>query len=684
MFAFMAIVLVSVGAPEIWVESPLVRVFPESFPLAESAREARLRAACGERESIQLCIRAKGKPLEAVSIEGHPIGKHIPPPDVYRTGYLRIEQPSPRAEREGTLWPDPLLECNTFSLEADSTAAIRLIYGVPRDAVPGTYSGKVSVHFGKRGKRTIPISFEIFPFLLPETPSLRTAFPLDRKSIRDVYGIADTDLEAWKPFYDALSRERIAYRVWDGGPLVTIDREGNADTSRLKEHIAYAVDSAHFNAIDIGAGQAGIAPFPAPKPGKLQDPLQFYLHDMCNWLDDRGQLPLAYIEVMPLPERAYWQAAREAYFRVHRNDKRVARLLAGAGDPFFERYTDIWATPLGSFDPYCDALLRQGRSLTITQNAPAEAVSARSSGSFPGETSRESRPEDAYDGCLFTYWVSRGIPMPDEPQWLQINLREPVTVRTIRIIWKNGLEAKELDVERWIGSHFSRFSRIRWTPHPPPSLFTQSSLEGTFDEAETFQSIRFEFRASFFHRVVGVTEIVFGDMDTLEPAASIAPIATWLCESVNDFPSFAVDARPVEARLFPWVCWGHQAEGFVARRLNRWPPAWVNESVAQPLVWRCRDAGLGFLFYPGRNGLLPSVRSEALRDGMEDFEYLVMLDQAVKMGRVSARDAGTLCMRRLFSANVPPQQVDELARIVEYDRVRIGWALTKAGKDQRP
>jgi len=213
---------------------------------------------------------------------------------------------------------------------------------------------------------------------------------------------------------------------------------------------------------------------------------------------------------MPLPDRAHWQLARDAYFRVQRNDKRIHRLFAGAGDPFFERYADIWATPRRYFDPYCDALLRQGKSLTLKQACPAEAVSARSSSGprlqapgFRRQESknlkpeawsleplqlRESRPEDAYDGCLFTYWVSDGIPTPGEPQWLQINLKEPVTTSTIRIIWKNGLEAKDLEVERYLNDHFSRMSHIKWTPHPPSSPFTQSSLEGAFSEPETFSS----------------------------------------------------------------------------------------------------------------------------------------------------------------------------------------------------
>lgn len=683
MMFMVAAALMASGAVDLWVESPLTRVYAESFPLESAQREVRLHAACGERESAQLCIRGDGEAVADISVETGTVGKHIPPPTLHRVGYLRIERASRRAQREGTLWPDPLLEFEKFSLEKDTTAAIWLTYDIPRDATPGTFQGKLVVHFGKHAKRVVKVSIEVFPFILPETPTPHTAFTLNRKAIRSIFGIDDAGLDAWKPFYDTLARERISYRVWDGGGLVPIDRDGMADTTRLKEHLAYAAESAHFNSIDIGAGPTGIVPFPVPPPQKLQDPLQFYLHDMCNWLDEHAWLPKAYIEVMPLPDRTHWQLARDAYFRVQRNDKRIHRLLAGAGDPFFERYADIWAMPLRHFDPYCDTLLRQGKSLTLTQTCPAEAVSARTSGSLPGDTLRESRAEDAYDACLFTYWVSHGIPRSGEPQWLQINLKDPITTSSIRILWKNGFEAKELDIERYLNDHFSTMSHVKWTPHPPTSPFTSSWLEGSFAEPETFQIIRFEFRSTFFNGPVGVTEIVLDEKSDKEPAESIQPMSTWLCAANGDFPSFAVDAHPVEARMFPWVCWGHRSEGFMAGSLNHWPAAWVQQSVAQPLVWRCHNAGEDFLYYPGRTGLLPSIRSEALRDGMEDYEYLAALDQAITEGRVQARDAAPLCVRNLFAPDLAPQQLDALAHMIERDRVHIGWALAKPKGDVR-
>jgi len=45
---------------------------------------------------------------------------------------LRIEKPSPRAEHEGALWPDPLLEFEGFSIEKDTAAATSLTCDIAR------------------------------------------------------------------------------------------------------------------------------------------------------------------------------------------------------------------------------------------------------------------------------------------------------------------------------------------------------------------------------------------------------------------------------------------------------------------------------------------------------------------------------------------------------------------------
>jgi hypothetical protein len=89
----------------------------------------------------------------------------------------------------------------------------------------------------------------------------------------------------------------------------------------------------------------------------------------------------------------------------------------------------------------------------------------------------------------------------------------------------------------------------------------------------------------------------------------------------------------VEARLTPWLAWAERVDGLLHYSATDWTPnPWTLPNVTG------QDNGDGFFFYPpnktnsqlatcGANGqrLVPSLRWENLRDGMEDYEYLWLL-----------------------------------------------------------
>ncbi len=89
----------------------------------------------------------------------------------------------------------------------------------------------------------------------------------------------------------------------------------------------------------------------------------------------------------------------------------------------------------------------------------------------------------------------------------------------------------------------------------------------------------------------------------------------------------------LEARITPWLAWAERVEGLLHYSATDWSPnPWTTPNVTG------KDNGDGFFFYPprqdgsnlnscGENGhrLVPSIRWENLRDGMEDYEYLWLL-----------------------------------------------------------
>lgn len=94
--------------------------------------------------------------------------------------------------------------------------------------------------------------------------------------------------------------------------------------------------------------------------------------------------------------------------------------------------------------------------------------------------------------------------------------------------------------------------------------------------------------------------------------------------------NFASFENPlVEGRLIPWLTHRFRADGFLYWNVNYWTdqPKIDERKTCFPEwnTWNSlRSPGDGILAYPGERGILPSIRLANIRDGSEDYDYLVM------------------------------------------------------------
>ena len=88
-----------------------------------------------------------------------------------------------------------------------------------------------------------------------------------------------------------------------------------------------------------------------------------------------------------------------------------------------------------------------------------------------------------------------------------------------------------------------------------------------------------------------------------------------------------------------------------------------------------------FLFYPGSASAIPSIRAELLRDGIEDFEYLSAVSDALESGVISDPSTGRYCARLVYSPERSRANMDELSRRVIEGRVAMGRALTDLARE---
>lgn len=157
-----------------------------------------------------------------------------------------------------------------------------------------------------------------------------------------------------------------------------------------------------------------------------------------------------------------------------------------------------------------------------------------------------------------------------------------------------------------------------------------------------------------FFRVKEVTGLIhqghpgIKNLLTMPPDINYPDIDIW-CPRINDFDSVTADyfksngkevwmyvagvARPypnlnldveaAEHRIIPWILWKYSVQGFLYWCVN----CWDLSDPWQDAMNLADQNGDGYLYYPSKNGPVGSVRLEVLRDGLEDYEYLFVLNE---------------------------------------------------------
>jgi len=100
-----------------------------------------------------------------------------------------------------------------------------------------------------------------------------------------------------------------------------------------------------------------------------------------------------------------------------------------------------------------------------------------------------------------------------------------------------------------------------------------------------------------------------------------------------------VDRTPAHQRLIGWHLYSHRFSGYYLWGVNAW-----HEDPWSTTSGRSDHFRRGEFYYPNpKNGRpLPTLRLEALRTGLQDYQYLTLLDVAVRQGKVSAATASRI------------------------------------------
>jgi hypothetical protein len=126
----------------------------------------------------------------------------------------------------------------------------------------------------------------------------------------------------------------------------------------------------------------------------------------------------------------------------------------------------------------------------------------------------------------------------------------------------------------------------------------------------------------------------------------------------RDWPSYMIDHSGMRNRIMEWMTWKYQIQGELYFNMNE---AFGRNHNPWKDVRLFGGNGDGTLFYPGTPRIIggtthipvESIRLKLIREGLEDYEYLVMLERLA--GRTTVASIVDTIIRKTYDFERDPK-----------------------------
>jgi len=551
-------------------------------------------AAIGEFENIYLRIENGGEARHLVALE------------VQWQDSAALLHRVYRPAADGDFFPgarpvaDALVPLEEITIPPDGSLDLILVVEVPEFGAPGRYRGTARARFDEGRDAACALEFRVYDVAIPRVRTLPAFFDLDLESVARAVAIPFEDLDSWAAFYDSLNELGIAYRIW-------FDPAANGaavDTGLLRDHLAYVAATTPIPVVDVGGAPGHfISREELPSPYDPQDKVQLHLHDMLGSALSVNPRVLPVAQPAAFGPRSLWHRIRQDYARFGRADPRILRILASPPHPHFERYTDIWALPETTPMEFAHAVAT-GRSLVrYDQSALSHCVGT--AGDLDRTGTYQTLASEAVDGSEATEWRPLD-PGGGESPWLEITFAELYPLESITLLGNCAPAETGLVVETaYQPGEFTR-ATLSWDRG---KLAGESGLPmyvGKFRHPRACRAVRLRVSSPAAPGAIAIAEVLFNNSELRNENVPIKRIVPWLDYSAPDHPAWLLGGEGYSGapRALPWRSWALGCPGILGPALNAATPN------ATPLI------------AVGQNQLLPTRRLFALRDGLEDYEYL--------------------------------------------------------------
>lgn len=676
--------LLSTGeTADLWWSEGAYKVMKDA-PLPTRKADIVIKSARNEWESFMVCVNAKDA-IDGLSVHVEGLGEGISS-TVRRVDYVKVNRPTDYYGKKG-LWPDPLPVLDApQDIAAGDIQPFWITLKTSAGVAAGDYSFKVVLSSDKFSQE-IPVKLHVWNITLPQTPSMKSMLGLsfdqvcayghltateDQKAVHQMYmeAFRDYKISPYGPFSYAPFKETVSGVDWTGGLYDSADPHSGNYSYRISDNSRTASVSCSPRQmfLDVIPGEYRLEGFAHAETTDRQVCFSLDCYDADGNMILYGS---RYCKDEFGPD---WEPFSENFGSLDESVKMIklsiwpcTRTIAG------EETGTLWVDDLqlvgpdgknmlkcGDFEPDLDAI---NVKIDFTDAAPLAhkyfdeygftafnlGVKGLGGGTFAGRTKgnfegfEEGTPE--FDKLFSSYITS-----------LYEGLESLGIADKAHVYWFDEPGDKDYDFVHETNARIKKFA-------PKLHTFITENISG--------------------HDISDVTDVSCSiynlvDQEKVDRLADhgeeswsylcCGPGAPWISEFI--------DHDAINFRMWSWASYVQNLKGLLIWSTTYWNSAsaspagtWQNP-YEEAMSW-CVGYGTpygmasqwgngdGRLFYPQGDANdkdadpiveapIPSYRLELLRDGIEDYEYLVMLEKLTDPSTPEGRTAAAKRYRKLL------------------------------------
>ncbi len=650
-----------------------------------------LYAAKNETESFQLVVKPKSDmaDISVTCTDFRGKGDCLIPAEnviVRKEEYVHVTKPSGKLHHAGW-YPDPLpLLKAPFHAESGLNLPLWITIKVPRNAVPGKYSGHIDLESGS-WKISVAVCLHIWDFSLPDVPCIRSAFGLSSGLIKQYHNMEHDDelKQVLDLYYQAFRDYRISpqqffdeYPIrktvkgvwWNGGTF-------DPDTVFAGRY-SFQVTDNRVNG-NVAGSCADLIPVNPEKPyclkwwAKTLKDRQRYMVTVKSYTAGRTPVPW-HLQGMYYSGSTTWKKDSlylDPVNPVVRDDMVLARPM-----PREAAYVQVQLYPVmpdqggegtGTvwFDEFQFLDGQSGVNLLPHGNFEQDINDLSVSLDFTEFDQAARKYLDEYGFTGFRVKIPELRPGPfvgKKAGWFSGFINGTPEYRKLMVQYLGQFQ-DHLKANGWLGKEY-----LYWIDEPRHEDydFVREGMETIHEVAP--ELTRFITENNPGPEIMDVTEIGCPVLAKFDPEKSEKWIAkgrrmwsylmTWpKAPHLNLF----IDADAINMRMWLWMSYRYQLTGILVWNSNKWnadgcSPSGILQNIWEDPMTYMDGHGMpegaaaeygngdGMFFYPPNRdpnhdrtkyleGPVPSLRLEILREGIDDYDYLKMLDNFVKKAR---------------------------------------------------